>query len=185
MSSSYRVAVLVGSLRKASFNRQLALALAKLAPAELKLEIVEIGQLPFYNEDDAAEPPQAWVDFRNTIKAADAVMFVSPEYNRSIPGVLKNALDVGSRPYGHNAFDGKPAAVITLSPGALGAFGAHHHLRQVLACLNTPVLPSPEVYLGGAGDMFKPDGSLTKPETEAFLGKVMTAFAAWVHKLKG
>ncbi len=185
MSSSYRVAVLVGSLRKASFNRQLALALAKLAPAELKLEIVEIGQLPFYNEDDAAEPPQAWVDFRNAIKAADAVMFVSPEYNRSIPGVLKNALDVGSRPYGHNAFDGKPAAVITLSPGALGGFGAHHHLRQVLACLNAPVLPSPEVYLGGAGEMFKPDGSLAKPETEAFLGKVMTAFAGWVHKLKG
>ena len=112
-------------------------------------------------------------------------MFVSPEYNRSIPGVLKNALDVGSRPYGQNAFDGKPAAVITLSPGALGGFGAHHHLRQVLACLNAPLLPSPEVYLGGASDMFKEDGSLAKPETEAFLGKVMTAFAGWVKTLKG
>ncbi len=185
MSSPYRVAVLVGSLRKASFNRKLALALAQLAPAELKLEIVEIGQLPFYNEDEAAEPPATWVEFRNAIKAADAVLFVSPEYNRSIPGALKNALDVGSRPYGHNAFDGKPSAVITLSPGALGGFGAHHHLRQVLACLNAPVLPSPEVYLGGAGEMFKDDGSLAKPETEAFLRKVMTAFAAWVQKLKG
>ena len=185
MSTSYRVAVLVGSLRKASFNRKLALALAKLAPPELSLEIVEIGQLPFYNDDAAAEPPAAWVEFRKAIKAADAVMFVSPEYNRSIPGVLKNALDVGSRPYGQNAFDGKPAAVITLSPGALGGFGAHHHLRQVLACLNAPLLPSPEVYLGGASDMFKEDGSLAKPETEAFLGKVMTAFAGWVKTLKG
>ena len=185
MSTSYRVAVLVGSLRKASFNRKLALALAKLAPPELSLEIVEIGQLPFYNDDDAAEPPAAWVEFRKAIKAADAVMFVSPEYNRSIPGVLKNALDVGSAPYGQNAFDGKPAAVITLSPGALGGFGAHHHLRQVLACLNAPLLPSPEVYLGGASDMFKEDGSLAKPETEAFLGKVMTAFAGWVKTLKG
>ncbi len=185
MSTSYRVAVLVGSLRKASFNRKLALALAKLAPPELSLEIVEIGQLPFYNDDDAAEPPAAWVEFRKAIKAADAVMFVSPEYNRSIPGALKNALDVGSRPYGQNAFDGKPAAVITLSPGALGGFGAHHHLRQVLACLNAPLLPSPEVYLGGASDMFKEDGSLAKPETEAFLSKVMTAFAGWVKTLKG
>lgn len=185
MSTSYRVAVLVGSLRKASFNRKLALALARIAPAELKLEIVEIGALPFYNEDDAADPPAAWVDFRKAVKSADAVLFVSPEYNRSIPGVLKNALDVGSRPYGQSAFDGKPAAVITLSPGALGGFGANHHLRQVLACLNTPLLPSPEVYLGGAADMFKDDGSFAKPETEAFLGKVLAAFAAWVGKHKG
>ena len=184
MSTSYRVAVLVGSLRKGSYNRKLALALAQLAPAELKLQIVEIGDLPFYNEDDAAEPPAAWVKFREAIKGSDAVLFVSPEYNRSIPGALKNALDVGSRPYGHNAFDGKPAAVFTLSPGALGGFGANHHLRQVLACLNTPLLPSPEVYLGGAAEMFTDQGGIAKPETEAFLRKVMGGFAGWVRKHK-
>lgn len=185
MSTTYQVAVLVGSLRKGSFNRKLALALAQLAPPELQLNIVEIGQLPFYNEDEAADPPASYAPFRQAIKAADAVLFVSPEYNRSIPAVLKNALDVGSRPYGHNAFDGKPAAVVTLSPGALGAFGAHHHLRQVLACLNTPLLPSPEVYLGGAADLFTPEGGIAKPDTEAFLRKVLAAFAAWVQKNKG
>ncbi|OWQ88434.1 ACP phosphodiesterase [Roseateles aquatilis] len=185
MSTTYQVAVLVGSLRKGSYNRKLALALARIAPPELKLNIVEIGQLPFYNEDEAAAPPAPYADFRQTIKAADAVLFVSPEYNRSIPAALKNALDVGSRPYGHNAFDGKPAAVITLSPGALGGFGAHHHLRQVLACLNTPLLPSPEVYLGGAAELFAPDGAIAKPDTEAFLRKVLAAFSAWIQKHKG
>lgn len=185
MSATYTVAVLVGSLRKGSFNRQLAQALQSLAPAELKLEIVEIGHLAFYNEDEAAQPPAGYADFRATIKAADALLFVSPEYNRSIPAVLKNALDVGSRPYGQNAFDGKPAAVMTLTPGALGGFGAHHHLRQVLVALNVATLAGPEVYLGGAADMFKPDGSIAKPDTEAFLRKVMTTFLGWVQRQKG
>lgn len=185
MSTTYTVAVLVGSLRQASYNRRLAHALAALAPPELKLQIVEIGHLPFYNEDEAAQPPASYADFRATIKAADALLFVSPEYNRSIPAALKNALDVGSRPYGQNAFDGKPAAVMTLSPGALGGFGAHHHLRQVLVCLNVATQPTPEVYLGGAAEMFNDAGSIAKPETEAFLRKVMAGFLGWVQRQKG
>lgn len=185
MSTTLDVAVLVGSLRQASFNRKLALALAAIAPPSLKLRIVEIGELPFYNEDQAPNPPVSYAPFRAAIKAADAVLFCSPEYNRSIPGVLKNALDVGSRPYGQNAFDGKPGAVLTLSPGALGGFGANHHLRQVLSALNVAVLPAPEVYLGGAGEMFTADGGFAKPETEAFLRKVLDAFATFALKHKG
>lgn len=181
-SKTHHVAVLVGSLRKDSLNRKLALALQKLAPPELKLEIVEIGQLPFYNDDEAASPPAPYAPFRAAIKGADAVLFVSPEYNRSIPAVLKNALDVGSRPYGQNAFDAKPAAVLTLSPGALGGFGANHHLRQVLVALNVATLPAPETYLGGGGEMFAADGSLAKPDTEAFLRKVLAAFSTWVQR---
>ena len=182
MSTSYDVAVLVGSLRQESLNRKLALALQRLAPPELRLQIVEIGQLPFYNEDEAASPPPSYAPFRSRIQAADALLFCSPEYNRSIPAVLKNALDVGSRPYGHNAFGGKPAAVLTLSPGAMGGFGAHQHLRQVLVCLNVATLPTPEVYLGAAGQLFAADGSLAKPETEAYLRQVLAAFLAWVQR---
>jgi len=185
MSTSYRVAVLIGSLRQASYNRRLALALQKIAPASLHLEIVEIGHLPFYNEDEAASPPASYADFRATIKAADAVLFLSPEYNRSIPAVLKNALDVGSRPYGHNAFDGKAGGVITLSPGVLGGFGAHHHLRQVLVCLNVATLPTPEMYIGGAADMFTAEGGFAKPDTEAYMAKFLATFATWVARQKG
>ncbi|SEL29392.1 NAD(P)H-dependent FMN reductase [Roseateles sp. YR242] len=185
MSTPYRVAVLIGSLRQASFNRKLALALQKIAPPSLQLEIVEIGHLSFYNEDEAASPPAGYAEFRATIKAADAVLFLSPEYNRSIPAVLKNALDVGSRPYGQNAFNGKPAGLITLSPGALGGFGAHHHLRQVLVCLNVATLPTPEMYVGGAADMFNADGGFVKPDTEAFMAKYLATLADWVGKQKG
>src|SRR5580704_4784050 len=121
MGTTRNVAVFVGSLRKGSFNRLTAKALAALAPSALQLEIVEIGQLPLYNEDDDhGAPPAAWVAFRERVRAADAVLFVTPEYNRSVPGVLKNALDVGSRPYGHSAWNGKPCAVVSVSPGAIG-----------------------------------------------------------------
>jgi len=175
------VAVLVGSLRKASLNRKLAHALAELAPEGVKLEIVEIGDLALYNEDLEATPPAAWTTFREAIKAADAVLFVTPEYNRSVPAVLKNAIDVGSRPYGASVWNGKPTAVISLSPGAIGAFGANHHLRQSLAGLNTPVLPGPEAYIGGAAALFDDAGKLTNEGTRGFLGKFMTAFAAWIE----
>jgi chromate reductase, NAD(P)H dehydrogenase (quinone) len=130
MSAVRDVAVFVGSLRKESINRKLAKALAELAPSSLKLEIVEIGQLPLYSQDDDQNPPQAYTEFRARVKAADAVLFVTPEYNRSVPGVLKNALDVASRPYGQSAWNGKPGAVISASPSAIGGFGANHHLRQ-------------------------------------------------------
>ncbi len=176
------VAVVIGSLRKESFNRKLALALKAMAPASLTLEIAEIGQLPLYNQDDDASPPAASVAFKQQIADAGAVLFVTPEYNRSVPGVLKNAIDIASRPYGKSAWSGKPAAVISLSPGALGGFGANHHLRQSLVFLDMPVLQQPEAYVGGAGDMFDESGGLRKPETRQFLQKFMGLFAAWIEK---
>nr|WP_316641035.1 NAD(P)H-dependent oxidoreductase [uncultured Roseateles sp.] len=182
MSKTHRVAVVVGSLRKDSINRKLALALAALAPASLKLEIAEIGALPLYNQDDDASPPPASVAFKQQILAADAVLFVTPEYNRSVPGVLKNAIDIASRPYGQSAWNGKPAAVVTLSPGAIGGFGANHHLRQSLVFLNMPTLQQPEAYLGGGADLFDDAGAIKKPDTQAFLEKFMATFGQWVDR---
>jgi chromate reductase, NAD(P)H dehydrogenase (quinone) len=184
MSSTTDVAVFVGSLRKDSFNRKMANALAGLAPGGLKLGIVEIGGLPLYNQDDDApgKVPAAWQALRDRIKAANAVLFVTPEYNRSVPGVLKNAIDVASRPYGQSAFDGKPGAVISVSPGAIGGFGANHHLRQMMVFLNVPMLQQPEAYLGGAANLFDDKGNVTNPGTREFLGKFMQAFAAWIER---
>lgn len=184
MSTPYRVAVVVGSLRKDSINRKLALALAAMAPPGLKLEIAEIGALPLYNQDDDASPPPPSVAFKQQIQAADAVLFVTPEYNRSVPGVLKNAIDIASRPYGQSAWNGKPAAVVSLSPGAIGGFGANHHLRQSLVFLNMPTLQQPEAYLGGGGDLFDDAGAIKKPDTLAFLEKFMAAFGQWVEQNK-
>ena len=182
MATSRRVAVVIGSLRKDSFNRKMAKALAAIAPASLSLEIVEIGQLPLYNQDDDPNPPPASVAFKEKIAGADAVLFVTPEYNRSVPGVLKNAIDIASRPYGKSAWDGKPAGVVTVSPGAIGGFGANHHLRQSLVFLNMPVLQQPEAYVGGAGDLFDESGGVKKPDTKKFLDTFLTAFAAWVER---
>jgi chromate reductase len=179
------VAVIVGSLRKGSYNRMMAHALAALAPPSLKLEIVEIGALPLYNQDEDADPPAAWTAFRERIKAADAVLFVTPEYNRSVPAPLKNAIDVGSRPYGKSAWDGKPAAIVSLSPGAIGAFGANHHLRQSLVFLNMPPLQQPEAYIGGAANLFDAEGKLINPGTADFMKKFMQAFAAWIDTVRG
>ena len=183
--STYDVAVVVGSLRKESFSRKLALALAKLAPANLKLEIVEIGALPLYNQDDEAAPPAASAAFKARIQKADAVLFVTPEYNRSVPGVLKNAIDTGSRPYGKSAWDGKPAAVVSNSPGALGGFGANHALRQSLVFLNMPTLQQPEAYVGNVSQLFDATpGNITNEQTREFLTKLMATFAAWIEKTK-
>ena len=183
MSQPRTVACLVGSLRKESFTRKAAKALARLAPPErLSIQIVEIGQLPLYNEDLEASPPAPWVAFRQAVKAADAVLFATPEYNRSVPGVLKNAIDVGSRPYGSSVYDGKPAAVISVSPGAIGGFGANHHLRQSLVFLNMPVLQQPEAYVGGAAKLFDDQGELKDESVRGFLGKFVTAFADWIDR---
>ena len=152
------VAVLVGSLRRDSLNRKTALALARLAPEQLRLEIVEIGQLQLYDQDLDENPPASWTEFRERIGRAGGVLFVTPEYNRSVPAALKNAIDVGSRPYGASAWNGKPAGVVSVSPGAIGGFGANHHLRQSLVFLNMPVLQQPEAYLGGAGAFFRRRG---------------------------
>jgi chromate reductase len=174
------VAVIVGSLRKGSLNRRLANALAELAPASLQLAIVEIGHLPFYNQDLDENPPAAWTTFRERIRAADAVLFVTPEYNRSVPAVLKNALDVGSRPYGKSAWNGKPGAVVSASPGAIGGFGANHHLRQSLVFLNIPTMQQPEAYIGGADKLFDANAEIANDGTRSFLQSFMQAFAAWI-----
>jgi chromate reductase len=184
MSEPRDVAVLVGSLRKESFSRKIAHAVAELAPATLKLEIVEIGGLSLYNPDeDGANLPAAWRTFRERIRRADAVLFVTPEYNRSVPGLLKNALDVGSRPYGQSAWSGKPAAIVSVSPGAIGAFGANHHLRQSLVFLDVPAMQQPEAYVGGVANLLDAQGNLTSDGTREFLRKFAEAFAAWVETI--
>ena len=178
------VAVLVGSLRKESFSRKIARATAEVAPASLRLELVEIGGLPLYDQDaDAGSPPPPWVAFRDRIRRADAVLFVTPEYNRSVPGVLKNAIDVGSRPYGQSAWSGKPAAIVSVSPGALGAFGANHHLRQSLVFLDMPAMQQPEAYIGGVATLLDAGGKLTHEGTREFLRKFGEAFAAWIDTI--
>ncbi len=179
MSKTYDVAVIVGSLRKDSINRKVANALADLAPAPLKLSIIEIGDLPMYNQDLDDDPPAAWTRFRERIRSANAVLFVTPEHNRSVPAALKNALDIASRPYGHSAWNGKPGAVISASPGAIGGFGANHHLRQSLVFLNVPAMPQPEAYLGGADKLFDAQGRLVNEGTRKFLQNFMQAFSEW------
>lgn len=180
MEAVRTVAVIVGSLRRDSINRKVAHALAELAPATLRLGIVEIGQLPLYDQDADDNPPAEWTAFRERVGAADAVLFVTPEYNRSVPGALKNAIDVGSRPYGKSAWSGKPGAIVSTSPGAMGGFGANHHLRQSLVFLNVPTMPQPEAYLGGADKLFDANGQLVNEGTRKFLQGFMQAYAAWI-----
>ena len=179
-----KIAVIVGSLRKESWSRKLALALMKLAPSSLSMEIVEIGQLPLYNQDpdDQKQPLKEWVDFRERIKGFDGILFVTPEYNRSVPSPLKNAIDVGSRPYGQSVWDGKPTAVISSSPGAIGGFGANQHLRQSFVFLNMPCLQQPEAYVGDVSHLFDADLNIVKPDTREFLQKYMDVYSKWVEK---
>ncbi len=178
-----KIAMIVGSLRKDSFNRKMAKALVKLAPDTLEFEEVGIGELPLYNQDFDDAPPAAWTEFREQIRKADGILFVTPEYNRSVPGVLKNAIDVGSRPYGKSAWSGKPAAVMSVSPGAIGGFGANHHLRQSLVFLGMPAMAQPEAYIGNAAGLFDEAGTLVNPSTREFASKFMAAFAAWVENI--
>jgi chromate reductase len=180
MNTSKNVAVFVGSLRKDSLNRKLAKALIALAPESLKLEIVEIGNLPFYNQDFEENPPEEVREFRQRVKSADAVLFVTPEYNRSVPAVLKNAIDVGSRPYRENAWNGKPGAIISVTTGALGGFGANHHLRQSLVFVNVPTMGQPEAYIGNAASLFDDIGQLVNDSTKDFLQKFLQAFKQWI-----
>jgi chromate reductase len=178
------IAVIVGSLRDGAYSRRTAEALIGLAPASLALAVVEIGTLPHYNQDlDPRHPPDAWTAFRDQVRAADGVLLVTPEYNRSVPGVLKNAIDVGSRPYGRSVWSGKPAAVVSVTPGGLGAFGANHHLRQSAVFLDMPVMHQPEAYLSNAGALFDADGRLVDDSTRAFLTAFMHAYALWVETI--
>jgi len=180
---SKKIAVIVGSLRKDSLNRKMAKALSKLAPDTIKLEIIEIGDLPLYNQDLDDVPPAAWAKFRAEVKSCDGVLFVTPEYNRSVPGVLKNAIDVGSRPYGKSVWEGKPGAVMSVSPGAIGGFGANHHLRQCMVFLDVPMLQQPESYVGNAADLFNTQGEIINDSTREFVQKFINKFAAWVTTL--
>ncbi len=177
---TYKIGVIVGSLRKESFNLKTAKALIELAPKSLALELVDISGLPMYNEDLEEETPKEWVALRKEIKAVDGLLFLTPEYNRSVTGVLKNALDVGSRPYGKGVWSGKPGAIVSVSIGAIGGFGANHHLRQSLVFVNVPTMAQPEAYIGGAADLFDAKGKLTNDSTRDFLKTYMEAFEKWV-----
>lgn len=181
---AHTVAVIVGSLRKESFSLKIANALARLAPASLKFEIITLHGLSFYNQDLEATPPADWVAFREKVQACDAVLFVTPEYNRSTSGVLKNAIDVGSRPSGKSSFNGKPTGIISNSPGAIGGMGAAMHLKSILPGISGPIMQQPEIYLNGVGDAFDDKGTLTKEALEKVLKAYIEAFAAWVERLK-
>ena len=182
--STKKIAVFVGSLRKESFNRKIANELIKLAPDSLELEIVEIGHLAHYNQDMDENPPAEYTEFREKVKSADGVLFVTPEYNRSFSGVLKNAIDVASRPYGKNNWDGKPGAVVSVTMSSLGAMGANHHLRQPMVFLNVLMMQQPEAYIGNAPKLFNDNGELVE-DTREFLQKFMDAYAKWVEKITG
>jgi chromate reductase len=185
MATRVNVAVLVGSLRKDSLTRKVAMALIAIGQDPLAFEVIEIGNLPLYNQDDEANPSQNVVEFRRRAAACDALLFTTPEYNRSVPGVLKNAIDVGSRPYGKSVWANKPGAVISVSPGAIGAFGANHHLRQSMVFLNVPIMQQPEAYIGNANALFDDKGALINDSTRAFLQKFLQAYALWIAHNSG
>ncbi len=183
---SYKIAILVGSLREASLNRKVAQSMCAIKDDDLDCEMVEIGNLPLYNQDydEPGKTPPEYEHFRDRIRPADGVLFVSPEYNRGIPGVLKNAIDVGSRPYGKSVFDKKPAAIITASPGSIGGFGANHQIRQACVFLNMPVMQQPEAYLGHVTeDSFDEDGCLKDGPLKQLIEKLAHAFHDWVDMI--
>ncbi len=182
MTLTYDVAVLVGSLRRGSLSRSIAEALMVRAPASLVMRMVPIGSLPLYDADGDEAPPPAYDDFRAAIRRADAVLFVTPEYNRGVPGCLKNAIDVGSRPPGRSVFDGKPTAVVSQSPGALGGMAANFALRPSLVVLNMPTMPSPEMYLGNSGALFDGAGSLADGPTGMLFDRFLTSFEQWIGR---
>ncbi|MCI1591445.1 NADPH-dependent FMN reductase [Heyndrickxia oleronia] len=179
-----KVGILVGSLRKESFSKKLAANVASLFPNGYETEFVEIGDLALYNQDfdDENNAPPEYTTFRNKMKEMEAVLFVTPEYNRSIPAVLKNALDVGSRPYGASVWNNKPAAIISQSPGKLSGFGANHHLRQPLVFLNMPILQQPEAYIGNVADILDEDGKIKDEGTVKFLQSFVDAFVDLIKK---
>ncbi len=182
MANNYRIAVLVGSLRKESFNRKLAQALFKMAPGEFSFQECAIGDIPLYNQDQDANQPEPVKRLKGEISNAQGVLFVTPEYNRSVPGVLKNAIDSASRPYGQSAFAGKPAGVIGISIGALGTSMAQQHLRNMLAYLDMPTLGQPEAYVQAKDGLFGPDGGVAVEGTKKFLQTWMDAYCAWIRK---
>ena len=180
--ATHNVVVIVGSLRKESFSLRTANALAKLAPDTLKLEVVTLHDISFFNQDLEAAPPADWVAFREKIQKSEGVIFVTPEYNRSIPGVLKNAIDVGSRPYGKSSFLGKPTGIISNSPGPLGGVSAAKHLQNMLPGISGSIMGQPEIYLNGIGDAFNDKGALVKESLQTVMKQYIDAYAAFVGK---
>jgi chromate reductase len=181
---AYKIAIIVGSLREGSINRKVARSICALRNDNLDCSMVEIGDLPLYNQDLDPSPPEQWVRFRKQIAEADGVLFCSPEYNRGIPGVLKNAIDIGSRPYGQSVFDKKPAAIVTASPGSIGGFGSNHQIRQAAVFLNMPVMQQPEAYLGHVtDDSFEADGKLKEGPLKGLIASLAHAFHDWVDMI--
>ena len=178
----HSIGIIVGSLRRESLNRKVALAMCGAASDKLECRIIEIGDLPLFDQDLEESPPEQWLRFRREVAAVDGILFVTPEYNRTIPGALKNAIDVGSRPYGQSVWERKPAAIVSASPGAIGGFGANHNLRQACVFLDMPVMQQPEAYLSHVSDKsFSEDGSLAEGPLKALIDKIAVAFADWVH----
>ena len=182
MATPYQIVAIVGSLRKESFTLKIAKALARLAPDTLKLNVVTLHDISFFNQDLEAIPPVDWVSFGEKLQKSNGVLFLTPEYNRSIPGVLKNAIDVGSRPYGKSSFNGKPTGIISNSPGPLGGVSAAKHLQNILPGISGPIMQQPEIYLNGCGDAFDDKGELIKQSMQAVLKQYIDAYAAFVEK---
>jgi chromate reductase len=182
MATPHNIVVIVGSLRKESFTLKIANALTKLAPDTLKLNVVTLHGISFFNQDLEAAPPADWLTFREKLQKSNGVLFVTPEYNRSIPGVLKNAIDVGSRPYGKSSFNGKPIGIIGNAPGQLGGVSAVKHLQNILPGICGPILGQPEIYLNSVGDAFDEKGEIAKEPLQKLLHQYLVAFAAFVEK---
>ncbi|HTB04527.1 MAG TPA: NAD(P)H-dependent oxidoreductase [Bradyrhizobium sp.] len=182
MASPYNIVVIVGSIRKESFTLKIANTLAKLAPASLKLDVTTLQGISFFNQDLEATPPADWLAFREKLQKSNGVLFVTPEYNRSIPGVLKNAIDVGSRPYGKSSFLGKPTGIVSNSPGPLGGVSAAKHLQNILPGISGPIMGQPEIYLNAIGDAFDDRGECSKETLLKVMQQYIDAYAAFVEK---
>jgi chromate reductase len=182
--ATHKIGIIVGSLRQGSINRKIARSMCAIRDDDLDCSMIEIGDLPLFNQDLEMNPPEQWVRFKEQVAASDGILFCSPEYNRGMPGVLKNAIDVGSRPYGRSVWDRKPAAIITGSPGAIGGALANHQIRQSCVFLNMPVMQQPEAYLGHISeDSFGEDGLLVEGPLKQIVEKLAHAFAEWVKMI--
>jgi len=181
----HHIVTIAGSLRKESFSLKIANALAKLAPPSLKLEVITPAGISFFSQDLEAAPPADWLAFREKLQKSNGVLFVTPEYNRSIPGVLKNAIDVASRPYGKSSFNGKPVGIVSNSPGPLGGISAAKHLQNILPGISGAIMQQPEIYLNAVGDAFDAEGNLIKDSLRAVLQQYIDTFALFVAKHNG